>query len=440
MTYRFLVLFFIIFQNFEIKAQDPVWLTCPFQVNDIPRSIYGDTITDVLFIGGNFSKVNGLNCYSVFNYDKNGVHIMGTPNVIPDLPLDFINYKGDIIVSGFNGVSKWSNGVWDTLISKIGVYSSLFIDGNNLLIGGSFDNVKGFSNRGIVSYDGNNYSQFNNIKKVINRGADVEIIRYKNEIVAGGNIDTTGVSEILSWDGSKWNYFNGGVPGVGLEWINEMVVFQGDLYVGGVFRKSSGAVADHIMKWDGTSWSELGKGLVGESVETMVVYDDQLWVGGYFSNAGDFGVKHLAIWDGTKWCRPYGEFSGPVFAMEVFRDTLYVGGAFNNLEGDPLKSKIVRYDPSKEINCDPSVGVVNHNPDEVEIGLFPNPSNDVIYIINSGKKKFSNYKIYDAYGNQVMTGIFEDERIFIECLQNGFYVLNLYGTDCAHSLRFFVFR
>ena len=72
------------------------------------------------------------------------------------------------------------------------------------------------------------------------------------------------------------------------------------LYVGGDFTTAGGVAANHIAKWDGSSWSPLGSGM-NFVVRALTVFDDgtglaALYAGGAFASAFDSGDSYLAKW------------------------------------------------------------------------------------------------------------------------------------------------
>ena len=178
------------------------------------------------------------------------------------------------------------------------------------------------------------------------------------------------------------------------------------------------------MKWDGQGWSQLGKGIVGDGITSLIVYQDKLWVGGYFSRAGSFIVDNLAIWDGSEWCRAYGDFNGPITCMEVFRDTLYVGGGFNHLEGDPLKSNIVRFDPAAAINCDTTVGINPYVMAE-SISIYPNPAINQINLKSSGTIAPFYYMLFDVNGKEILSGEALNNAIDVSGVEEGLYLIKI---------------
>lgn len=100
------------------------------------------------------------------------------------------------------------------------------------------------------------------------------------------------------------------------------------LYVGGDFTIAGGVVANRVAKWDGESWSPLGTGVNG-TVRALATYDfdgdgqnpPSLFVAGSFSIAGNENANHVARWDGTTWSPTgvgVGGTYGSVYALFVF--------------------------------------------------------------------------------------------------------------------------
>lgn len=178
-------------------------------------------------------------------------------------------------------------------------------------------------------------------------------------LYVGGIIDAAGgvpVNNIARWDGTQWTDVGGGVSGT----VDAMTVFDDGsgpaLYVSGRITAAGGEPVNGIAKWDGTQWMALGPGLRSDDgttvVSSLTIYDDgagpTLVAGGKFDRTGDGGVTDLhniARWDGSTWS-PLGDgvvgWSDTlvtVQAMTVFDDgdgdRLYVGGYFLRDRGGP---------------------------------------------------------------------------------------------------------
>lgn len=76
------------------------------------------------------------------------------------------------------------------------------------------------------------------------------------------------------------------------------------LYVGGYFASAGGVAANHVARWNGSTWSAVGAGLgTGlQNVEDLVAHDDGTGRKLYATGNFDVGsVRGLAAWDGSTW-------------------------------------------------------------------------------------------------------------------------------------------
>ena len=157
---------------------------------------------------------------------------------------------------------------------------------------------------------------------------------------------------IARWDGAQWSTLGTGTAGG--DGVHALAVFDDgtgpDLYAAGSFSQASGVPANNIAKWDGSTWSPLGAGLLESTPfgAALTVFDDgtgpALYVSGQFTLAGNQTANHIAKWDGTAWApllhngNPNRNgANGAVFALSVFDDgsgpALYTGGTFTQAGG-----------------------------------------------------------------------------------------------------------
>jgi hypothetical protein len=168
---------------------------------------------------------------------------------------------------------------------------------------------------------------------------------YKGELYVAGFFDFADglANNIAKWNGTKWMPVGSGVytvGGGGLDsWVNALLVYNDELYVGGRFTDAGSVEANNIAKWNGTEWSAVGTGLgsYGYSVGSLVVYNGELYAGGHFYNAGNVQVNNIAKWNGIEWSAVgtgisvYTDdyFSGSVSSLAVYNGFLYAGGSFD---------------------------------------------------------------------------------------------------------------
>jgi hypothetical protein len=176
-------------------------------------------------------------------------------------------------------------------------------------------------------------------------------------LYVGGTIAQAGsvpVSNIARWDGTSWSDVGGGMAGVNVS-VRALAVFDDGsgpaLYATGRFTTAGGAIASNVAKWDGSTWSTLGTGLVGFGGFALAVFDDgsgpALGVAGNFTSAGGVSANGIARWDGASWSALGSGLGNAVFELTVFDDgsgpALHAGGLFSSAGGAPA-SNVAKWD------------------------------------------------------------------------------------------------
>ncbi len=183
------------------------------------------------------------------------------------------------------------------------------------------------------------------------------------EIVVGGVFDYLGtqqVNRIARWDGNEWSSMDSGLNGsvVKLKEINDT------LFAVGFFNETGdGRPMNHVARWTGEKWEELsgqipnnayslafdgsnyfigtatGVYLVdGDHIEQiaatdayvdhLVFHNDTLYAGGPFTQLDGNPVNYVAGWHKGEW-EPVGSgLNSVVRAMTVYQDKLTIGGFF----------------------------------------------------------------------------------------------------------------
>lgn len=143
-------------------------------------------------------------------------------------------------------------------------------------------------------------------------------------LYAGGSFTTIGgvsTSRVAVWDGGGWNPIGAGFNGN----VLTLAMFDADgagpgtpvLYAGGTFSMSGAATVSRVAAWNGSAWTTVGGGISGTSVATLCLHDDdgdgalppRLIVGGTFTSAGGMQARNIVRWDGTSYSNV-----GPVFS------------------------------------------------------------------------------------------------------------------------------
>lgn len=232
-------------------------------------------------------------------------------------------------------------------------------EGEWLVVGGRFDFMDGVRANGIAAWDGTRWRAFGN-GLTWNQNNEVAALEvYNGELIAGGNFTNAGpggvlVNHVARWNGTAWVAMAQGMPGGDLLPVGALRVWNGQLYVGGLFAVPNSQTRN-VARWSGTAWVAVGPGLAGSAhfdVRTVVgsleVYQNTLIAGGSFGStnlpAAPRTLARLAP-DSEQWVA----FSGVgwpnqndyITSILVEGDTLTVSGSVT-LSGIP--NNYARYD------------------------------------------------------------------------------------------------
>src|SRR6185503_19549953 len=85
--------------------------------------------------------------------------------------------------------------------------------------------------------------------------------------------------------------------------------FQGSTYAAGEFTSIDGVQANHVARWDGSKWSQVGGSASGAgangTVRKLHVHDDthgsRLFAAGTFTTVDGNAANGIAAWNGVGW-------------------------------------------------------------------------------------------------------------------------------------------
>ena len=326
-----------------------------------------------LYVGGNFSSAGGAPATGVAKWNGSSWSGVGVPGAFVNALVVFDDGTGPALYAGGNftegggegnRIARWDGSSWSTLGSGLdeAVYAlAVYDDGGGpaLYAGGDFLNAGGEPANRIAKWDGVSWSALGDGIG----GADFPFVYALavfddgsgSALYAGGIFTTAGgvpANHIARWNGSSWSALASGTNG----WVRAMAVHDDgggpDLYVGGMFSSAGGSPASRVARWDGTSWSALGAG-VGAQVNALAVYDDgggpALYVGGGFTMAAHGApANQIAKWDGSSWSAlGSNNLDQLVTSLAVYDDgngaALFVGGWFT-IAGSAGANRIARWD------------------------------------------------------------------------------------------------
>jgi hypothetical protein len=213
-----------------------------------------------------------------------------------------------------HNIARWDGASWTALRTPVGngvnerVFAVTIDEKEQVFAGGFFTNAGGLPVNHIARWDGTAwFSSKDGSESGIDHIVDALAVDSDGVLYAGGYFTTAGkalANHIACWDGNEWSPLGNGVNAS----VRDLALdSQGNLYAGGAFTTAGDVKVNSIAQWDGKIWSALGEGVSAEHTGSPEVWalavDGQgnLYVGGDFTTAGGIQANYIARWDGTTW-------------------------------------------------------------------------------------------------------------------------------------------
>lgn len=375
-----------------------------------PYRLYTDTIANEIYASGVFTYYGSNPIPNRAKWDGNtwtplGTEISGGWNAF--LRWNNEIYSCPIVWNNKQYVAKWNGLGWDSIGRAVGPggLNNMMQYGNDLLVTGTFTSIDGVPANGIALWNGTNWSAFGG-NTIAWNGPIFTSVMFNGELYVGGLFNNNGFANVAKWNGFAWvavgNAFTGGISDVA-----KLIVYNNELYAVGAF--TAPYPSNYIAKWNGTSWEDVGGGVYGTNsidgaIKDAVVFSGKLFVGGDFITAGGVPVGYYASWDGTNWCG-YGGFNYPVSAFTVMNNELYASGGFYYPGTVIFVGKWVG--GNFVDTCGNTTGVIE-NIEQNDFVVYPNPSYG-IFQINSSFEILA-YSVYDLFGKQILENVPKGEN------------------------------
>jgi hypothetical protein len=416
---RFLVLITVLFMTELTSAQS--WTAVGSGVDDRVRCFYSDSVTGKLYVGGHFYTcnyspvVNAIASWNGSQWDSlsEGTVLCSFSSCYPVLALE--KYNGDLYAGGMfygmqntlhtHGIAKWNDTTWSSVGDVWGYITDMAVYNNKLFVVGNFDSIDGVSAKNIAVYDGNSWQAV--ADTLFESGMLNTIDVYQGKLYVGGVLWDFMASTacVFNFDGTAWADIGASDFTDTTSTVYSMHVFQNELYVGGTFHASAGAPGESIARWNGSTWSGVGGGILdtlnySASVLSMCIHDNKLVVGGGFKKAGGIYARNIALWDGSLWCGLGNPFPVYVEALVSHDDTLYAGGAFTSVEGNFNHRYIAKWIAPNAIDTCGVMGMATYENVEL-VGVYPNPANEIITFQFWDGHGTHSLILYDQIGREV---------------------------------------
>jgi trimeric autotransporter adhesin len=329
-----------------------------------------------LYAAGWISEAGALPIGNIARWDGRRWHQLGEG--VEGTAYALAWYNGSLYVGGridkaggilANGIARWDGTAWhavgDGLIGEFGdpvVYALAVYDGA-LYVGGAFKEAGDVQAVGLARWNGAAWSAVGNVTsgeygdsgEVYALAADATALYAGGRFTAISGVETVALA---SYNGTAWSALGGGVLGDDLvPQVMALALRDGRLYVGGSFQRADGRTVRNVAVWTRSTqtWAGLGQGMRGEfsdgEVRALLPLGNDLFAAGDFAFAGGIAAKHVARWDGQAWAplAASGE-RGTNFAANALAagpgGSVFVGGDFD-AAGDLIVNHVTRYEAGR---------------------------------------------------------------------------------------------
>ncbi|MBS1635159.1 MAG: T9SS type A sorting domain-containing protein [Bacteroidetes bacterium] len=447
--------------SLTLGAQNWAPLGKGFDMGFYPRTMVVDSVNNKLIVGGDFKWINsdsvlanGIATWDGAKWDSLGQRIQECPscnNVAPvtklywfknDLYADgFFSDPGSAIHHGkFNPVTKsWENlnlcsdptGTWQSWSNTV--------NDDSLVISGLIDTVCNLPKAIGFFYDGTNFYSYPPLAQ-LPANASTNFVRYlfkyKGIWYVSGlfyNPSTGTDFGFAMYDGANWVPVPGFTNCPGFSLIKK---FNDELYFAGPFYKQYGSPGNAIVKFDGTTWSDLSGGALSIShnpndhnsgFTDFTMHNGELYAVGYFYDTTNYPYARVVKYNGHEWCTTGDVFDNEIDGIGFLNDTMYVAGAFNHINTQVIRGA-AKYIGGAFTQCD-AAGVNETGASAHLLSIYPNPANTYISISSKGADlKGATVYIENTLG-QMALSVPYSETIDVATLPAGYYILTIKTSE-----------
>lgn len=358
-------------------------------------------------------------------------------------------FEDSVGCSNIHHIAKWTGLSWIDLNQEF-FYNSNPIRPNSmlnldsvLLVSGGYDSIRNFSAQGNAYYNGTSWSAPLLCSFFVKQDLLISpVVKYHDTLFAQNLMrDTLGNYQIFSkWNGSCWEKLNGVFSNFNGS-IKKMIVFNDELYVAGNFSTLNDPLAPgkSIARWNGMRWDDLNGGLLNSNlnypatVNDLSIYNNELYVVGDFQKAGNLNASNIAKWNGNSWCILSSHFDNPINNIAFYNDSLFVGGNFKKIDNDSI-FYFAKRESSSFDTCETASEILDIN--QFNFDFFPSPTNSVLNI----KSQFEITKviIFDIQG-RIVKSLNQNSslvKINVFDLENGLYIAEIYIAGKKFNRKF----
>ncbi len=308
-----------------------------------------------LYIGGAFTVAGQDACRNLARWDGNALHDVGGGvggSVFPDVNA-LTTFGNELIVAGdfteaggvaAQNIARWNGNRWANLGNTDTVTINEMVTYNGqLLVGGSFETIGGVAAKSLATWNGTTWAEVGGgLMDGTDHGRVYALALRADSVFVAGRFDaagTTTVGNVARWNGTSWFALDGGLTGgTGVTGVDDLVLFNNEIYAVGNFDDAGGFAVDDLARWDTNRWHPVGTpDSVGYS---LTVHNNELYMSGFADFSFNSGISR---WDGTDWVEvPGGPYDLDINQLASHDGDLIVVGDFTEVDGKAARN-IARY-------------------------------------------------------------------------------------------------
>ncbi len=323
-----------------------------------------------LYAGGTITKIGNVTVNNIARYNiANGQWSQMGSGVDNDIYA--ITCSGTkVFIARDAGASEEGVIYWDEdteTYESIGVgltpyvhARALYVDGDNLYIGGSFEEAGGITSRNIILYDiaTNTFTAMDGLDPDVLVSYIRSIAVIGNNVFCGGDYHEISGDALFVWEWGgveAWTAIGGGISATITENVYALANYNGKLIIGGFFGDVQD-VADTIglavydpdtgvvsslgggMHEEPYPWPSGGGTTTGRTQALLVVGSD-LYIAGYYHYIGESQMETNSItkWNGANFENLTTGINNYGYCLTSYDGNIVVGGAFDSAGGKTIK-------------------------------------------------------------------------------------------------------
>lgn len=254
------------------------------------------------------------------------------------LPSGELAAAGHFTFAG-SSVARWTGSAWSALGALTSDVVSLTVRPNGELIaGGGAMSVPSIGPT-VFRWDGTSWSPLGATPQGFQGVQVVAAMPNGDVIAAAWNLGSPfGTADVHRWNGTAWAQIAAFTPLALMPDQPRVLALlplpNGDLLAGGHFVNAGAVSCFGLARWNGTSWSSFGGGIIGTVHTLAAVPGGQIVAAGALTIAGTLvaarPVSNVALWTGSDWFTPGTALQHPQALHVLANGELVAGGSFVN--------------------------------------------------------------------------------------------------------------